>query len=147
MKKAQGGFTLIELVVVIVILGILAAVALPKFVNMSSQARVAKMNGAVGAVKSATALVHAQYLAGGSTATTLTLEGQSVTLTNGYPDAASIAVAAGLDDSYVSDSTTTSGTASISDKTKSTCLFTYQNAASTTTAPTITVSSITEDNC
>jgi MSHA pilin protein MshA len=80
MKKAQGGFTLIELVVVMVILGILAAVALPKFVDMGTQARVAKMNGAMGAVKSASALVHAKYLAQGSTGT-VPIEGNTTGLT------------------------------------------------------------------
>lgn len=53
MRIQQKGFTLIELVVVIVILGILSAVALPKFVDLSSEATVAARSGTSGAVKSA----------------------------------------------------------------------------------------------
>lgn len=61
--KKQSGFTLIELVVVIVILGILAATAFPRFINLQADARVAKLRALEGAMQSAVAMVYGSALA------------------------------------------------------------------------------------
>ena len=87
MKAKVSGFTLIELVVVITILGILSAFAIPKFIALDGQARVATVNGLGGTVKSAAALARALDMATSAGATgPVTMEGTSVALVNSYPD-------------------------------------------------------------
>lgn len=95
MKQTSTGFTLIELIVVIAIVGILAAVALPRFINAQADARVAKAQALFGAVRSASALAHARCvldLSGTNPAATCTntvgtvnMEGLAVAAVNQYP--------------------------------------------------------------
>ena len=66
MNRSQSGFTLVELVVVILLLGILSATALPRFMNVSSQAHSAAVAGIRGGFSIGTALVKAQWIANGS---------------------------------------------------------------------------------
>jgi MSHA pilin protein MshA len=139
--KARG-FTLIELVVVITILGILAAFAIPKFISLDTQARVATVNGLVGTVKSAAALARSLGQATGNPAT-VTMEGSTVAMVNNYPDS----VAGGIpnavnvsvtDFTYVPGATGAVGTwTRVGAPTPATCTVAYTPATAGGLPPTV----------
>jgi MSHA pilin protein MshA len=141
-KATQRGFTLIELVVVIVILGILAAFALPRFMGLETQARAASVRALEGSLRSAAAMAHSVYVATGSTAATMTLPGvvTPINVTQTYPNRNSIALTLqdGVIDTAVAPAAPTpgrftsngNGTFTLNGATNAnTCRVVYANAA------------------
>jgi MSHA pilin protein MshA len=147
----QKGFTLIELVVVIVILGILAVTAAPKFIDITSDAKGAVLDAGKAALNSATDMVHAKALVAGkvkavASAETITFDGNTIALNFGWPTNASIGFLVDLEG--MTETATGTGTSAV--KTGifehdaavdgTTCRITYDSsAASTTKRPTVVV--------
>ena len=146
--RKEKGFTLIELVMVIVILGILAAFALPRFANLGGEARASTIQGAFGSVKSASAIAHSKCLASGTcnaaaASSSAALEGGSIDMVYGYPAATAtgIQAAAQIDAAdFTIDTTSTPGTLLIQANgatTATSCQVSYQPAADASTPPVI----------
>jgi MSHA pilin protein MshA len=149
--RKEKGFTLIELVMVIVILGILAAFALPRFADLGGDARASAINGAAGAIKSANGIARSACLARAACDTTvgadpgvntLNLDGEAIDMAFGYPAATQAGI---LDAAQITgnDFTITAGNPILVQATGATtpadCEVSYTAAADATTPPVIAV--------
>ncbi len=94
--KRQGGFTLIELVVVIVILGILAVTAAPRFLNLQGDARVSALQGLKGAMDGAAGIVYGKAAINGVEGKDETTDVDGINTIYGYPEATDAGVGAAV---------------------------------------------------
>lgn len=152
--KSQSGFTLIEMVAVIIILAIMAATALPKFTSLTGEARLASLNGLAGGMRSAAALAKAKWVAASSAnQDTIEMGGTNVSViaalnpvsstTNlGYPPGTPTGIELALSDfsGYTSDTNGNPAASGVEAwwptgvTTSSSCYLLYNNGTVTVTA-------------
>lgn len=153
MRHNQKGFTLIELIMVIVILGILAATALPKFVNLGGDARKSVITALEGSMRSANSLIYAKAAAAGKQSTaptadpapTVSINGATIALAYGFAkDATELKKVLDLSPATDFDTTNSGYIAHAKAGDKANCQVAYAAAANANTPPTYTTDI---DNC
>ena len=139
MKKFQSkqkGFTLIELIVVIVILGVMSAIAVPQFIDLQEDARMAVADGVEGSLRSAATLAYSKSLIDGTEGVAdsdITTNLGTIETINGYPEPTAAGIGLMVDLSNDIVATYAGDTATFTVSAIATCVVTYQHAAAQTT--------------